>query len=60
MAELEHMLAECEAAGVALLDGTMFTHHPRLGAMKKEIDKLGGAMEVSSHINSNATARPPS
>ena len=48
--ELEAMLSACEGAGVAFLDGTMFHHHTRLGAMSAELARpaFGPVVRVSA------------
>jgi predicted dehydrogenase len=35
-------------AGVALFDGTMWSHHPRTALMRSALEEIGGAQDVSS------------
>jgi len=53
-AELEEMWAALEGARVAVLDGTMFMHHPRMDKLHEEIGKLGGALEVNASFSFQA------
>jgi len=55
MKELDDMWAAVEKAGVAVLDGTMFMHHPRLEKLREEMDKLGGPLEVNASFSFQAT-----
>lgn len=45
---LSEMWDTCKAAGVVVLDGTMFTHHPRMHRLREEIEKLGPVLEVTT------------
>jgi predicted dehydrogenase len=56
VSEARAMAAACEAAGVQLMDGVMWVHHPRTDAMKRTIASgvLGRLRRVTSAFSFNA------
>jgi predicted dehydrogenase len=60
--ESTRMANACRSAGVQLMDGVMWVHHDRTGAMKRVIDdgRLGRLRHVSSVFTFNWGDTPPS
>lgn len=60
-AEAREMIAACRAHGVQLMDGVMWSHHPRTEAMRSAIDagKLGRLRTVTSAFSFDWGASPP-